>query len=99
MVDGDSPDAAFHAPRRSDDDDELSDLEHAHADAHHSLLNNDRVDRDGGKREYHVTPTGRLRAYWLGTIVCIGGFLCSSTQCSGRAETHVDSRQSAMTAA
>lgn len=22
------------------------------------------------------TRTGRLRAYWLGSVVCMGGFLC-----------------------
>ena len=27
-------------------------------------------------REYKMTPMGRLRAYWLGIVVCIGGFLC-----------------------
>lgn len=29
-------------------------------------------------RDYTLTQRGRLRAYWLGIVVCIGGFLRKS---------------------
>ncbi|KAK5167413.1 uncharacterized protein LTR77_007112 [Saxophila tyrrhenica] len=32
-----------------------------------------RRHKSGG---YALTPKGRLRAYWLGIVVCLGGFLC-----------------------
>ena len=28
-----------------------------------------------GSHEYHLTWRGKLRAYWLGIVVCMGGFL------------------------
>jgi hypothetical protein len=27
-------------------------------------------------RNYEITRAGKLRAYWLGVVVCFGGFLC-----------------------
>lgn len=58
-------------------EEELSDTEDVD-DAEHSLLNNRRVmdHEERGKRSFEVTPHGRWRAYWLGLVVCIGGFLC-----------------------
>lgn len=43
-----------------------------------SLLNGNRTNAlsQHVNREYKMTPMGRLRAYWLGIVVCIGGFLC-----------------------
>jgi hypothetical protein len=43
-----------------------------------SLLNGNRTKAlsEHVNRDYKMTPMGRLRAYWLGIVVCIGGFLC-----------------------
>jgi hypothetical protein len=30
-------------------------------------------------RDYEITRAGKLRAYWLGIVVCFGGFLCKSS--------------------
>lgn len=60
------------------DEEEFSDVE-GDADVQHSLLNHSNVAREeGGKRGYEMTTKGRLRAYWLGIVVCIGGFLCKA---------------------
>lgn len=58
-------------------EEELSDPEDVD-DVEHSLLNNRRVmdPEERGKKSYEMTPQGRWRAYWLGLVVCIGGFLC-----------------------
>ena len=44
----------------------------------HSLLNNQilKLHSEQEDRDYRMTPMGQLRAYWLGIVVCIGGFLC-----------------------
>ena len=44
-----------------------------------SLLNNQclKAHSERELHDYKMTPMGRLRAYWLGIIVCIGGFLCT----------------------
>lgn len=44
----------------------------------HSLLDNRRVRAhpEAESRDFNMTPIGRLRAYYLGVVVCIGGFLC-----------------------
>ena len=58
----------------SDSETELEDI----TGAEHSLLNNHRIKahREREHRGYIMTPMGKARAYWLGIIVCIGGFLC-----------------------
>lgn len=62
---------------RDESEEELSDTEDVD-DAEHSLLSNGRVvdHEENGKRSYEMTPQGKWRAYWLGLVVCIGGFLC-----------------------
>jgi hypothetical protein len=57
----------------------------------HSLLNGNRpvAHPERATRDYKMTPMGRLRAYWLGIVVCIGGFLCKvSSKQQLNLETH-----------
>ena len=60
-----------------DTEDEAGDLD-SPTGPEHSLLHNERlaVHPECEHRDYKMTPMGRLRAYWLGIVVCIGGFLC-----------------------
>lgn len=46
--------------------------------AEHSLLNGGTTKhtRHGSDLLSTITSRGRLRAYWLGIVVCMGGFLC-----------------------
>ena len=69
-------------PTVSDNENETEDLDSA-VGPEHSLLNNQRLKAhpERQQRDYQMTPLGRLRAYWLGMIVCIGGFLCKFAHC------------------
>lgn len=59
---------------------ETEDLE----DARDALLRHNGAPTPKPRRgSYEMTPQGRLRAYWLGIVVCIGGFLCKSGACCG----------------
>lgn len=71
----DAPDASG-VPREVNEE-ELSEIEDGD-DAQDSLLRNGRREAQEplGKRSYEMTAKGRRRAYWLGVVVCIGGFLC-----------------------
>jgi hypothetical protein len=42
-----------------------------------SLLSGHRITGhpEQGSHEYHLTRKGKLRPYWLGIVVCMGGFL------------------------
>lgn len=62
---------------REVEEEEPSDTEDVE-DAQQSLLSNARHARQTyTQREgYDMTRQGRLRAYWLGVVVCMGGFLC-----------------------
>lgn len=44
----------------------------------HSLLNDDRIKihQERERRSYKMTSLGKFRAYWLGIVVCMGGYLC-----------------------
>ena len=33
------------------------------------------VSGRGNRRDFIMTQKGMIRAYWLGTVVCMGGFL------------------------
>lgn len=74
MHDNDSD--SSRSPRKPDEED-LSDVEDE-ADVQHSLLRNDQTKdhMSQGKSSYEMTAKGLFRAYWLGVVVCIGGFLC-----------------------
>lgn len=65
--------------REDPEPDELSDVEDGE-DAQHSLLRNSQhaAGERQRKSSYEMTSKGRLRAYWLGIVVCIGGFLCKA---------------------
>lgn len=47
--------------------------------AEQSLLNGGATkhNRHGSDLPSTMTSLGRLRAYWLGIVVCMGGFLCA----------------------
>lgn len=71
-------DDSSHGGRELEEE-ELSDIEDGE-DAQDSLLRSSRhkAREPQGKNSYEMTSKGRLRAYWLGVVVCIGGFLCKT---------------------
>ena len=68
---------------RSDlEEEELSEADEDLEDAQHSLLNTGRrIDlEERGSTKSNAMISGRVRAYWLGAVLCIAGFLCKSSK-------------------
>lgn len=92
----DDPPTSPEAPRRWEEE-ELSDGEDVE-DAQHSLLRSSRSKKSVHEesKSYEMTAKGRFRAYWLGVVVCIGGFLCKRSLAVA-ASQRTDIEQSATT--
>lgn len=68
--------------RRDLEEEELSEVDEDVEDAQHSLLNTGRrMDlEERGNTNSDTMFSGTFRAYWLGAVLCIGGFLCKSRE-------------------